>query len=697
MQTIQLYIEGERLDMFTDESITINDSIKNINDISKVFTEFSRTFSIPASKVNNKVFKHYYNFDIQNGYDARVRVSASIELNHLPYKKGFVKLEGVSLIDRKPHTYKITFFGNTVSLKEKFGEDKLADLEFLDEFNTTYNGGKLRFDPNGILDLLTNQRNVVIKGTTYSAPIQVPLITHSQRLFYDSVSHVNGSGNLFYHTGSGTNLHGVKWNELKFAINLPIILLAIEIEYGITFSNDFFDTSTNTRWKDLYMWLHRTKGIVTTGDQTTTFTYYVDDFATTNGQVSTIGAGGLRIDADPADILSARIDLSPNVSSASLDYKFRIEQSGNVLFESSWGTGARNYSLTPASIIRNVPIRVYIITRGSFDMQDIQWEVQAEDSGGIVQIDTYNSGFFNIPAEFDFLIRDQMPDMKVIDFISGLLKMFNLVTYVNPDNDEIVVKTLDNYYSAGTSYDISKYVDSRSSEINSALPFKEVVYEYKGNKTFLAQVHTQLFNRTWGKEEYRADSNTTFSGDTYKVTAPFEHMKFERLYDLNTITQTDIQWGYSVDDNQQSYIGDPLIFYMDRQTGVSYSYINAVDADNEPTSHIQATSYWSALNTNQRGGGASSTWDSLHFYPEIDEWTEQTNENTLFNDLHLTYIQGAFNISKRISKITAYLPQRIFINLSLADRLVVNGRSYKINSIQTNLATGESKLELLNE
>ncbi len=224
MQTIQLYIQDDRVDMFDDESVTITDTIKNVKDISKVFTEFSRSFTLPASKTNNKVFKHYYNFDIQDGYDARVRVTASTELNHAEYKKGFIKLEGVSLKDNKPHTYKVTFYGNTVSLKEKFGDDKLADLEFLDEFNTTYNGGKLRFSAGGIRDLLRNQRNIVIKGTTYSAPIQVPLLTHSQRLHYNSATHILDDGNLFYHTGSGTHQHGVKWNELKFAINLPIIL-----------------------------------------------------------------------------------------------------------------------------------------------------------------------------------------------------------------------------------------------------------------------------------------------------------------------------------------------------------------------------------------------------------------------------------------------------------------------------------------
>ena len=70
---LQLYIEGNRIDLFTDESINIVQSIQNIKDISQVFVEFSRSFDVPASKNNNKVFKHYYNYSIKDGFDARLK------------------------------------------------------------------------------------------------------------------------------------------------------------------------------------------------------------------------------------------------------------------------------------------------------------------------------------------------------------------------------------------------------------------------------------------------------------------------------------------------------------------------------------------------------------------------------------------------------------------------------------------------
>ena len=243
MQEIQLYIEGERVDMFKDESVVLTQTIQNIKDIGKVFTDFTKTFTIPASRTNNKIFKHYYNFDILNGYDARVRSSAVIELNDLRFKEGRIKLEGVSLKDSLPNTYKITFFGNTVTLKELFGEDNLQALRTLTDLNQLYDASNVR---QGL------QRNVATND------VLVPLITHTDRLFFDSGLNQADTGNLSYNAGT---IKGCDYKQLKYAIRLHKIIEAIETRYNITFSNDFFNSS-NEHYYNLFMWLHRKKGDV---------------------------------------------------------------------------------------------------------------------------------------------------------------------------------------------------------------------------------------------------------------------------------------------------------------------------------------------------------------------------------------------------------------------------------------------------
>ncbi len=130
MQELQLYIESDRLDLFKDEAVSITQTIQNVKDPAKIFTSFTQTFSVPASSNNNKIFQHYYNYNITGGYDARTKKAGRIELNTIPFKTGRIKLEGVSLKNNLAHTYRITFFGNTVELPDILGDDKLGSLPF---------------------------------------------------------------------------------------------------------------------------------------------------------------------------------------------------------------------------------------------------------------------------------------------------------------------------------------------------------------------------------------------------------------------------------------------------------------------------------------------------------------------------------------------------------------------------------------
>ena len=130
MIQIQVFFDNQEVELFKDESIVLTQSIQDIRDIQKVFLPFTQTFNVPASKSNNKLFKHFYNFNIE-GFDARTKTDAELYLNYKLFKKGKIKLEGVQLKNNEPYTYKLTFFGNTVNLKDLVGEDKLTGLDNL--------------------------------------------------------------------------------------------------------------------------------------------------------------------------------------------------------------------------------------------------------------------------------------------------------------------------------------------------------------------------------------------------------------------------------------------------------------------------------------------------------------------------------------------------------------------------------------
>jgi len=116
----------ERVDFFSFESIELNSSFQDVRDISKVFTDYSKTFSVPASPVNNKIFKHYYNSKIENGFDARIKQKAEIYLNGVLFKVGYVRLTKATYKGSRPHSYRITFFGALTKIQNVIGVSELS-------------------------------------------------------------------------------------------------------------------------------------------------------------------------------------------------------------------------------------------------------------------------------------------------------------------------------------------------------------------------------------------------------------------------------------------------------------------------------------------------------------------------------------------------------------------------------------------
>jgi len=733
MQKLQLYIQGQRVDLFKDESVSFTQTLQNVKDISKIFTEFTKTFAVPASKVNNKIFTHYYNFDIDDTFDARSKVPSKLELNDLPFKEGMLKLDGVKLKNNVPHTYNVTFFGNTVNLKDLLGSTQLSALQYPQSLNQIYS-----FD-----DVTTAMQNAQENGN-----IIVPLITHTNRLIYDSGLHEQYDNeeqiNNISHQGTGTiNQNGVNYTQFKYAIKVQAILDAIQSEefaggQTITFSDDFFNDATNEKFNNLFMWLHRKKGDVEAPSQVLQNFTQVTELNTTvcvpttncqpsvanstNGIVSTTATSPYSISFLSLDVVP------PNTTDA---YTVRVIRNGSIVVGEKTGTGNQQLILVPWNN-STYSIQIASSTTMTFAASSITMTVSWTTGtiggfGNNGQMIFSNASTFTTTAFKEFNIQEQMPKMTIIEFLTGLFKMFNLTAYVD-NTGTIIVRTLDSYYEAGSEnqyenrviadggtieslscldflnlfpepVNIDKYLDTTKSAVNVALPFKSVEFKYKGLGTFLAKQFEQLNNTQWGSLQY------TLNGDIfdapskpYNLEVPFEHMQYERLYNVQGGTATTVQWGYFVDDNQEPYFGSPLLFYPIRQSNGTSIRIRDFDAG----SKLDINDYY--IPSNALALTSSTSKENIHFGNEINEY--QANQpsvdslaftDTLFYTDYRKYISDVFNSRRRLTKVTAHLPMKIYYNLQLNNLIQIGQNNYKINSLTTNLTTGKTDFELLND
>jgi len=700
MQKLQLFIDStpldddptyQRVDLFKDESVSMTQTIQNVRDISKIFTEFTQSFTIPASKINNILFKHYYNFDIAvNSFDARNKVRAEIQLNFVPFKKGYIKLEGVEMKKNKAYAYKITFFGNTVNLKDTLGEDELSALTSINTLNQTpvdfseYSFSHIRYG-------LINGLGAVI----------TPLITHTRQLYYDSTSGNYGNGNLYYYDSSNAN--GVYWSDLKYAIRLDAILDAIKSTYNLTFSTDFFNGSTNLTWYNLYMWLHRKKGDVEPAQQVP-MTYQqllgwnIYSSSPSSPLTSEI-AGGITIPTSlvtyPASITAFTLSFLPTTTGT--DYSIKVFRNGSQIYQRLNVQDDQEINEGDFTIQSGT----YTVSAGSastvvFGNADIRWEFVGYLGGEVIGgwSDEWRSDrTLTTTTTFEFVITEQIPKMKIIDFLSAIFKMFNLTAYID-DTGTIVIRTLDSYYAASSVvWDLDEYVDIKTGTVDIALPFKEIKFAYKGLGSFLAKQYQQLENTGWGSLDYSDLSEFNAPQKDYTIEIPFEHLQYQRLVNATGGASTNIQWGWMVDDNKASYYKEPVIFY-----GISQTSATAISLKSDTTNY-STTDY--VIPSNSRSLTASTSSENINFNAEINEYraeepTAYDFTGTLFENNYKTYIQSVFNSKQRLTKVKAYLPLKMIYNLKLNDKISLNNYTYRINSVTTNLITGESSLELLN-
>ena len=739
MQKIVLYIKDgdgvyRRVDMFDDETISLTSKIQDVKDIAKVFTDFSETFTVPASRENNKIFQHWYKHEIDNGFDARTRKDAIMEMDFSPFKRGKISLENVKLRDNKPFSYTIIFYGNTINLKDLLGDDELEDLPELDDYTHDYNDSNVK---TGLQSGLS------------SGKIIYPLISHTKRFYYDSAqSSPEYSGNLYYNTTA--NNIGLAFDDLKPAIKCLSIIEAIEDKYtvangyssDIVFTRDFFST---TPFSNLFLWLSRNKGKIG-GDenQEETLSRICGDWGYSSGDL------GFAVDGDTwsftVENLNASYEatLTVTTSGANTSIPFKMKAvdyvSGNVLKESTLQAGSSrtltfevaqsfnpvNYQVkwivesnTAISFTPQIELTKYIITNGTISGQ--------EDA--IYNIDgTGNS----ISTVSEVIITQNVPKLKVIDFLTGIFKMFNLTAYYvddvgDTDFGKIKVDTLDNFYADRVNnpsegeWDITKFVDTSRLQIDRAFEYNEIDFSYQEPSTLLSINHQEQFNDIFGDEEVRPQG--VDRGTAYEVELPFEHMKFERIIDDNktgtspysAVTEpvsyiTDILWGYSAageftsdtdvtpnTGNYEPVLTKPLVFYAVQETGLTSGSGIKWISDSPPT---EITQYYRPSNTNEDGTSSVAPAYTINFDDEIDEWT-LTNyggtTNSLFSKFYATYINGIFNEKKRIYKLKAYLSTDILANYRLNDELIIQNKAYRINSINTNFNTEVSSLELLNK
>jgi hypothetical protein len=642
---------SKRLDLFDDEKITINSSIQNVNDISKVFTDYSSSFTVPATDNNNEIFRHWYENSLDDGYNQNFRYPGYIEIDTQVFRTGKWQLESASINNNKAEDYKITFYGNLVSLLDKFKEDKLKDIAELNDYNFAYSGNEVGF------------------RIQYSSPFDVlmPLISSARPWQYGG----NGPNDISHNNGH------IHYYELFPALRLSRIFDAIETKYGVSFNGNFL---TQSRFTEAYMWLKNKETFTPMSENV-----YVDFNRVTistpllpaDWAGLTLLNGEFRIKTTPLtteQIVPNTVFWSYKINfSASVTWQVRLLKDGQPYSVVS-GTGNttsdivlptidgryRMFVSTSASCTFNATIRGY--TRRYNAQTGIVFNYYTDGvASGII------TSFLNIPS--------YMPDMKVSDFFSGILKMFNLTAF-SFDETNYTLEQLENWYYQGKIKNYSEYCTT-DFDYERIKPYKKINFNYEKSDSILNRAYYDNNEQEYGDLEYSFNSD----GSDYTIKLPFENIMF------NKFTGTNLQVGYSINKDLQPYIPKPIILYrLKHQTGVSFKFNNG-----SSTSTITNYNVF-GQDVNYQGNRNSLNWgfDLSSFYLE-------PINNGLFKNYYFNYLNNLYSLKSRMVKVSMRLPYSELLSLRLNDRIVIRDKRYIINSYSTDLDTFVSKFELIQD
>ena len=668
-----IYIGTERLELFEDEEIKIKSKVSDIEDITKIFTDTSNDFTVPASDVNNAIFKHWYESDVINGFDARQKVPATIEMHGTNYKVGKIKLKKVNLKHNQPDNYSIEFFGNLVELKDKLRDDKLTDLDL------------------SALDFVFNSANVKSKFQAIG-DVAFSLLSN-RRLFYDSEGIIedNDKQTNIYFNGTDTNT-GLRPRDIKASIKQLKIIEAIENKYSLEFSRDFVGEYDFSNQFLCLSGVGSAQTVVqlglTNADEGTD--------PTVNGDIMMFEGQGT-----DTERITQGIQLGIEVAAGYEDvvYSFYIKNKdvivgkkenvkGNFLqsnllnvFSSSIAGGFKDvtfYLETSEPIVFQAEMYRNRFTRDRFK---------------------YNTG--SLTPAINFNVSERLPDIKVIDYLKGIFKMSKLVAIPQKDGS-LYLDNLTNFYKNGKVYDLSKYIDYEAHTVSAGTVLNEIQYKFQEPQTILNQKFLQNNGISFGDLEHfiyedpNAIDKKLVDGKPLKFDLPFEQIVYEKIRDLsNDDLNPNMQYGLLQDENTEFVTIKPHIHYI--ETKVDDFRIT------EPT-------YVKYIPDSQQAESLTSWNIPIHILDSSDQLfsTVFGNEyntfdgniitNTLFSNYHKTYIENVFNVNKREYNFKAIeVPLDIVLNIQLNDVIVINKKYYRIQSLETSTSNNNIEFKLIND
>jgi hypothetical protein len=523
------------VDLYENESISYS---SNFNSVSE-FTQrgaFSREFRIPASKTNVEFFGQQYDVNLLNNDTTQInvlrKIDATLSVDTLPIAEGHIQFKQSITQQGKMHEFLIVFFGETVDLARSIGDKMISELDYSEfDHENTYdnvvdiNAGDL-FDYN-ICYTLTD------RGQNWSEDTTVT----SRRVF--------------------SSVNPVFTSELTLAVRAKWLMDKIISEAGFTWSGDTVDENLGDMYIP-YITNPLTLGPVTndeakftahysadhtynlsvvpfTGLYKSQLTSWVETLDPSNSFTSDVytaqGNFNITFNADlfieiAASANISTYDINLGLTRAGIETLYPMDNGqGLTNIEFDWNNSTQAYDPTIATLIHAVCSKVLEVQAGDEIRLYIYGHLGSQLTLDVNINSTFSTSFVTgeLQAQPVSFIRNS-PELKQIDYLRDILKMFNAVIVPNPVVPNAVeIIPMVEYLVGGSDYDWTAKLDtSKDIVLTPASDIRKRVlkWSYKEQGDLLNSKYKSGAQRVYG-ELRLTDPGNDFSTNDYTVELNF--------------------------------------------------------------------------------------------------------------------------------------------------------------------------------
>lgn len=529
MINTEIFVNGQRLELFEDIPMSLNFAIADIREPEKRNTSYSKTITIPGSKANNKIFSHAYEISgmvYGTDFNPSVKASVRVLVHSVQVFEGSLQLLKI-INDRGRIEYECAMFGRLVNVFYNWGEDKLSDLD-LSKYDHVYNVADIEnsWSGNVKINAVATARILGTDNEGYVYPMMdytgkaasndwlvtdfrpaVYLKTYLDKMFsYAGFSYDCALFNESWFKRLVIPFNRDKFQlppnyieKLKFKANMstdqvvPMILDFEEVT--ASFDNEaspYFDNNNN----------FNTATHVYTPSSKSTYNLT----ATVRASVVTTSGTGSNT--------TVKVRLYNTTTSTQLAFTNKTYTGTD--------SGPYDITVTASGVVvaptDNIEVRVsYSHLAG----ETLVRTMTLHGNAAAVFYNEVQGG--NIIEGSDVPMAAIVPDIKIKDLFLAIVKAFNL--YVQPDKDnetKLIISPRNSFYNGGVTVDWSKKVDlGQPVEIlpMGALDARRYFFTFTEDKDYDNDKYTQTYKQIYG--EYTHEVANDFMTDTRETKVLF--------------------------------------------------------------------------------------------------------------------------------------------------------------------------------